>query len=127
LQSVYGFRIRTDSVEGRIRADSDGLLDPKYGIRQPSLVLHQYTAARCPRTATGSTRADYLLMVNQQWRCGGGPAARWAVVAYELNDGGRARGVHVNVCVQNIELTDQPTIDRPTIRTRVPLYIATPL
>jgi len=43
LQSVLAFlpyrngsRIRTDSVEGRIRMDSDGFLDPKYGSHQPS-------------------------------------------------------------------------------------------
>ena len=29
------FRIRTDSVEGQIRTDSDGFLDPKYGGHQP--------------------------------------------------------------------------------------------
>jgi len=32
-----GFRIRTDSVESRIRTDSDGFQDPKYGSRQPSI------------------------------------------------------------------------------------------
>ena len=34
-----GFRIRTDSVDSRIRTDSDGFQRPKYGMRQPRYFL----------------------------------------------------------------------------------------
>jgi hypothetical protein len=43
--------------------------------------------------------------------------------------GGGVRQVRLparRVRFENIGLTDQPTSDRPTVRTRVPLYIAMP-
>jgi len=48
LQSVWafgphhnGFRIRTDSVEGRIRVDSGGFRDPGIRFRKPSFELNE--------------------------------------------------------------------------------------
>jgi hypothetical protein len=46
------FGIRTDSVDSRIRTDSDGFQDPKYGSRQPR--HHVIVAATVYRYTTGN-------------------------------------------------------------------------
>lgn len=55
-----GFRIRIDSVEGRIRVDDGGFLDPGIGIRQPEkrLRAHLLAVRQAHEDARGVGRAD---------------------------------------------------------------------